>query len=185
MARIILLVMFMLLVGAVALGVKSCAEREPPAPPARDSSGLIALRDGSTMIAEPGTVGRELADWLAAGKSGRRRFELGGEEFVGRTAEPTVESLGRIPRLVAMLEANPDVDLVVIGHSDRSDDAAADMALSLARARMLVGRLEAAGIEADRMTVEAKGSAEPLVAEDSAEGRRRNQRVSLLLVRPE
>lgn len=183
MARIILLVMFMLLFGAIAFGVKSCSEREPPDPPARDSSGLIALRDGSTMIAERGTVGRELADWLAADKVERRHFELGGEEFVARTAQPTIESLGRIPRLAAMLEANPDVNLVVIGHSDRSGDPAADTALSLARARMLVSHLEAAGIEGRRLSVEARGSAEPLMSDDSAEGRRRNQRVSLILVR--
>lgn len=185
MARILLLAMFMLLVGAVALAVKSCSDRPSPERVVTNSSGLVALRDGSTMMAEHGTVGRELVDWLAAGKAGQRRFELGGQEFVGRTAEPTAESLGRIPRLVAMLRANPDVDVIVIGHSDRTEDSAADMALSLARARMLVGRLEAAGIEADRLKVEARGAAEPLASDATAEGRRRNQRVSLVLVRPE
>ena len=185
MARILLLAMFIVLVGAVAMAVKSCSDRAPPEHEVTDSSGLVALRDGSTMMAEHGTVGRDLVDWLAAGEEGQRRFELGGQEFVERTAEPTAESLGRIPRLVAMLRANPDVDVIVIGHTDNTQDAAADMALSLARARMLVGRLEAAGIEPERLKVEARGSAEPLASDATAEGRRRNQRVSLVLVRDE
>src|SRR5258706_11027915 len=43
------------------------------------------------MVAAPGTVARELVDWLETDEQ-QRLFELGGQEFVGRSSEPTMES---------------------------------------------------------------------------------------------
>jgi len=182
MVRLVLLIVFVLLVTATALAIKSCTKDDPAAaPPMSRDSGLVSLDDGSTMIAPDGTVGRELVDWMAQSSPQQRLFELGGEEFVDRTAEPTLESRSRIPRLVAMLRANPDVDLVIVGHSDPSADPQADLALSLLRAQTLLGLLEEGGVEARRMRAEGRGAAEPIADNATAEGRSRNQRVTLLL----
>src|SRR3546814_4433770 len=62
-------------------------------------SSDLALRDGSTMMAQQGSIGRQLVDWLAARGPGEKTFELGGQEFVGRSATPTPESIGRVSRL--------------------------------------------------------------------------------------
>jgi hypothetical protein len=48
-------------------------------------------------------------DGLVSGNRVSHTFELGGHEFVGRTDHPTQKSMGRLPRLVAMLKANPEV----------------------------------------------------------------------------
>ena len=45
--------------------------------PRGDPGAIVALRDGSTLVAHPGTPGRAIADWLASGAH-EGRFELGG-----------------------------------------------------------------------------------------------------------
>lgn len=182
-----MLAMFMLLVTSVTMALKSCGEQHASDGRATggDASGLVSLQDGSTLIAEPGTVGRDLVDWLAAREPGRKVFELGGQEFIGRTAQPTSESLGRATRLIAMLRANPDVRMTIVGHSDPSGDERADIALSLARAQTLYRLVRDGGIAPARLEVLARGSSQPLLPNDSPVNRARNQRVSLVLSRKE
>ncbi len=182
MVRILFFLLFVILVASITVGIKNWSERPSPQP-AGAAADLVALRDGSTMIAEQGTVGRDLVDWLAQRQPGQKSFELGGQEFLGRSSEPTAESIGRIPRLAAMLRANPDVHATVIGHADRSEDPDADMALSRARAETLVRRLQEEGISPTRLMVEARGSADPIATDDSPGDRARNERVSLVLTR--
>ncbi|PZU07762.1 OmpA family protein [Sphingomonas sp.] len=185
MVRLVLFLLFALAFMSVALAVKSCSNDMPdPAPgPVGNPAGVVALSDGSTMIAQPGSVGRDLVDWLARGDPGRKKFELGGQEFVGRTAVPTAESLGRTSRLIAMLRANPDVDVTIVGHTDPSDDAAADRSLGLARANALSRLLRDGHIAAGRISVESRGSSDPIAPNGTVEGRARNQRVTLYLSR--
>lgn len=186
MARMILLFVFIALVVSGALALKRCSEQfsREPTEVRGDPSGIVALADGSTMVAPRGTVGRALVDWLARREPGQKAFELGGQEFVGRTAELTAESRGRVPRLIAMLRANPDVKLVIVGHTDPSGDEAADRAVSQARADVLLGMLRDGRISSHRLRTEARGASDPIAPNDSPGNRQRNQRVSLILSRP-
>lgn len=183
----ILLLVFMALVVSGSLAVKRCSQQSPPEPAdvPGDPSVIVALADGSTMVAPHGTVGRALVDWLARREPGQKAFELGGQEFVGRTAQPTTESLGRIPHLIAMLRANPDVTVVIVGHTDPSGDETADRALSQARADVVRDMLRDDRISAHRLSTEARGASDPIAPNDSPGNRRRNQRVSLILSRAE
>lgn len=185
MARLLLILFPILLAAAIILSIRAC-QNQPSNVEIRDAekAGLVALSDGSTMIAKDGTVGRDLVDWLASRHSTEKSFELGGHQFVGRTTEPTAETLGRIPRLVAMLKANPDVKAVIVGHTDPSGDATVDRDVALKRAQTLANLLEDGGIDAQRLTVESVGASEPLTKSDTKEGRASNQRVSLTLLRP-
>jgi hypothetical protein len=150
--------------------------------PRGDPAAIVALRDGSTLMAQPGTPGRQIVDWLAA-DAPEGRFELGGRQFTGRSAEPTVEAKARVPRLIAMLRSDSSVHVDIVGHSDHSGDAAADRALSEERARSVERLLHAGGITRNRIHVEGRGGAEPIADEATADGRQRNQRVSLILWR--
>lgn len=188
MARLLLFLLSATLLIAVAMAMKSCSNADDAPSDLSGSeggTGLVALHDGSTMMAQPGTVGRDLVDWLAARRAGQKAFELGGQEFVGRTATPTAESIGRVPRLIAMLRANPDVRVTVIGHAAPSGNEQADRALGAARAEMLARLLREGGVSPDRISTDSKGSAVPLTSSATAVGRARNQRVSLILSRNE
>jgi len=187
MARTILLFFFIALVVAGSLTLERCSEDSlaEPTEMRGDPSAIVALADGSTMVAPRGTVGRALVDWLARREPGQKTFELGGQEFVGRTAELTTESRGRVPRLVAMLHANPDVKVVIVGHSDPSGDEAADRAISQVRADVLLDMLRDGRIASHRLRTEARGASDPIAPNDSPGNRQRNQRVSLVLSRTE
>ncbi len=133
------------------------------------------------MMAASGTVTRALVDWLQADTPGSKTFDLGGELFAPRTADPTPDSLGRLPRLVAMLKAYPQVDLVAVGHASASGDPRQDAALATARAERLVDLLKQAGIDGNRLHVESQGSADPLPGVNAASPR--NDSVSVVLKR--
>jgi outer membrane protein OmpA-like peptidoglycan-associated protein len=185
--RMIMLFVFMALIVSGSLALKRCGEVSPPEPTEvrGDPSAIVALADGSTMAAPRGTVARDLVDWLASREPGQKNFELGGKEFVGRTAELTPESRGRVPHLIAMLRANPDVKVVIVGHTDPSGDEAADRALSQARADVLLGMLRDGRISAHRLSTVARAASDPIAPNDSPGNRQRNERVSLILRRSE
>jgi hypothetical protein len=175
----------MLVIVAIAMRESSSNRSQPSAGTASPggASHIVALPDRSTLHVPEGTVGRDIVDWLASGEAATSKFELGGDQFVGRTAEPTPELSARATRLVKLLKAYPDVKATVVGHTDASSDAEADKALSLARAQRLVQLLKSGGIRADRLQAEGHGSSEPLADNHTAAGQDRNQRVSLMLRR--
>ncbi len=185
MARMILLVLFIGLIFFGSIAVKRYSEESSPNPRGvdGDSSAIVALADGSTMAVPRGTVGRALVDWLSGRQPGQKTFELGGQEFVGGTAELTPESRGRITRLVAMLRANPDVKVVIVGHAAPSGNEAADRAMSQARADVVLEQLRDGRIASHRLSTEARAASDPIVPNDSPRNRQRNQLVSLILSR--
>jgi outer membrane protein OmpA-like peptidoglycan-associated protein len=150
----LLLSIAVLVIVALAM-VRSCASH-PGKPvagavsPSGDSD-IVALRDRSTLHVPKGTVGRDLVDWLARSDATPATFELAGQQFVGRSAEPTPELIGRASRLVAVLRAHPEVSVTIVGHTAPSADAVADQALSLARAQRLVQLLASDGIRPARL----------------------------------
>jgi outer membrane protein OmpA-like peptidoglycan-associated protein len=183
--RMLTIAALVAILGGGAFTLERCT-REAPAPSHASSSSVdavVELNDGSTMFAARGTVGRTLIDWLADRKPGQRDFELGGQEFVGQTARLTGESIGRVQRFIAMLRANPEVKVTVVGHTDRSGDPEADLAMSMARAQTVVRLLEKGNISAARLQAQAHGGTEPLASNATEAGRQKNRRVSLILSR--
>ena len=192
MARIILLGLLLLLAAAAVLGLRACDDRaERAAHPVtavnpETADQIVGLPDGETLVAAKGSVGRGLIDWLDARKRRAASFEVGGREFAEGTATPTPEGAGRLPRLIMILRAYPEVHVTIVGHSERSSDPAADIALSRARAEFVAGELIAGGLEKSRVDVRAAGSATPLPADSPLRaGGASNERGSLILTRPE
>ena len=183
-ARLVLLGLFIIIVVTGSLALKS--RMNAPAASAPDAGGdspaVVSLHGGATLIAEPGTVGREIVDWLAS-DAPRGRFELGGRQFDGRSVEPTIEARARLPRLIAMLNSDSDVDVLLVGHSDRSADPTADQALSEARARAVRRMLEASGISSARIKFEGRGGTQPIGDDRTPVGRAQNERITLELTR--
>lgn len=188
MARLILLALMLLLAAAAVLGLRACTEQaERPVAKANPqvADAIVGLPDGETLIAAKGSVGRGLIDWLDASEGSMASFEVGGREFVEGSATPTAEGAGRLPRLVMILRAYPDVHVTIVGHSGPSGDPAADKELSRARAQFVADELLAGGLEAARVSIRAAGSAEPLPADSPLRaGGASDNRVSLTLTRP-
>jgi outer membrane protein OmpA-like peptidoglycan-associated protein len=184
MGRVVLIFALIALLVSATVALKSCQNSVPAETKGRpaDANSIVALRNGATLVAKPGTPGRELVDWLAS-KDPTHDFELGGRQFEGRSVEPSAEAKGRLTRLVAMLTANENVRIHIIGHSDRTGDPQADRTLSEARAHYVADALDDAGIARERISFEGRGGDQPIASNDTPAGRDRNQRVSIVLTR--
>jgi len=72
--------------------------------------------------------------------------------------------------------------ILVVGHTDTSGDASYNDALSLKRAQSVADYLVATGTKEDAIRVLGRGSRDPIVSNDTLEGRIHNRRVDILLV---
>jgi phosphate transport system substrate-binding protein len=72
--------------------------------------------------------------------------------------------------------------LRVIGHADGLSPARGNLAYSLERAEVIASYLRAKGVPRERIETIGRGEAEPLATNTTAEGRKKNRRVDLLLL---
>ncbi len=97
------------------------------------------------------------------------------------------ESADYLENLVLLLRKYPSVRLTLHGFTDAIGDYTYNVKLSLARANAVAGILEAAGIDAGRITVQEHGETDPVAmnktagGEDCPEGRAFNRRVEIVL----
>jgi len=156
----------------------------PPAPPPdRDGDSIADASDAC-----PDDAGMENED---PSKHGCPRAVLRGsriditEQIKFRVNSAELDPAGD-PVLDAVLEvlnAHPEVSLVrVEGHTDDRGRRSANLRLSKARAAAVAKWLVGHGVAASRLTSQGFGSSQPLVANDSDEGRRHNRRVELHVV---
>jgi OOP family OmpA-OmpF porin len=81
-------------------------------------------------------------------------------------------------KLVAAALAEDGRKIKVVGHTDNSGKAEANLELSKKRAEAVVAALVAAGAPAANLTAEGKGSDEPVADNSSAAGRAKNRRIA-------
>jgi outer membrane protein OmpA-like peptidoglycan-associated protein len=102
----------------------------------------------------------------------------------GSSALPTAAD-GALAEIAAFLERHPDRRVLLRGHTDATGSATANLALSQARAAAVRDALVTIGIEPARLRVEGVGAAEPVADNATAQGRRQNRRVDILLDLPD
>lgn len=89
------------------------------------------------------------------------------------------ESQGTVDEVAKALKSAPDLKLEVGGHTDNVGQAAANQALSEARAKAVQAALVAQGIAAARLSARGYGDTKPIADNRSEEGRAKNRRVEL------
>src|SRR5512146_816267 len=90
------------------------------------------------------------------------------------------QSMGTIRQIVAMLESSPTLKLEIDGHTDSDGNAAANLALSQARADAVKQILVEQGIDATRLTARGFGSSKPVAPNTTLEGKANNRRVEFV-----
>jgi len=113
------------------------------------------------------------ADMLASGKlvTYGIRFASGSD-----VVEP--ESAPVLRQITAYLQANPNVKLEIVGHTDNTGSPASNLDLSKRRAASVAHVLSGEfGIAAERFTTDGKGDTESIASNGSTEGRAANRRV--------
>jgi len=89
-----------------------------------------------------------------------------------------------LDQLVSTLTEAPEARLEVGGHSDQSGEAIRNTRLSRERADAVRWYLVDQGVSAERIVTIGHGPDLPVASNDSAEGRARNRRSELILIRP-
>jgi len=91
-------------------------------------------------------------------------------------------SLPRISQLVKLLQDDPEAGVLIIGHLD-GELASQDSALSSQQAQAIAAIFRLGGFGRERLLFKGMGGEMPRAANDSAEGRKQNRRVELLVTR--
>ena len=112
----------------------------------------------------------------------RARLVLRGVNFAFDRAALAAGSQAIISVAAEILNENPGVRVRVEGYTDSTGPAAYNMGLSHRRAESVSRALVAGGVAASRLKVEAFGSTHPLANNATAEGRRLNRRVQLVVL---
>jgi OOP family OmpA-OmpF porin len=85
-----------------------------------------------------------------------------------------------VAEIVKMLKAAPELKVGIEGHTDNVGQAAANKALSEARARSVMAAVAAGGIDAKRLSAAGLGQERPIADNRGEEGRAKNRRVELV-----
>jgi outer membrane protein OmpA-like peptidoglycan-associated protein/tetratricopeptide (TPR) repeat protein len=109
-----------------------------------------------------------------------------GEEFVFENVffefdkyELKSESISSLKRLYKFLTENPNVNLLIEGHTDNIGNRTYNMQLSRQRAQSVKTYLVAEGLHPARLMVDGRGDLEPMAPNTSAENQARNRRITI------
>jgi outer membrane protein OmpA-like peptidoglycan-associated protein len=145
---------------AAGAAVTVAAGQTPPAP----------------VILPPDEIARIFGDALGALPPPARRFvlyfELGNDTL-------TAESQAQVPAILALVAERGQPDVAIIGHTDTTGTAAANVTLGLRRATLVRDRLVAAGLDGGLIEVASHGESNPLEPTPDNTEQARNRRVEV------
>jgi outer membrane protein OmpA-like peptidoglycan-associated protein len=111
----------------------------------------------------------------------KKKIVLRGVNFDFDKATIRPDAARILDEAVETLRAEPDVDVLIVGHTDSVGSESYNLRLSERRARAVRDYLVRKGISAARLRVKGMGEAEPVASNDTPEGRAQNRRVELLV----
>jgi outer membrane protein OmpA-like peptidoglycan-associated protein len=112
-------------------------------------------------------------------EKGARSVILRGVNFQTGSARLTPEARDVLRDIASQLVENPQYRIQISGHTDASGSAAANLRLSLARARTVETFLEANGVPPLQLTAKGFGPDVPIASNKTVAGRAENRRVEL------
>ena len=111
---------------------------------------------------------------------GVRVIELNSVRFPEGSAEILGEHAAELDRVAAIMNALPNVTMLVVGHSDQRGSEESNFAISVAHAQSVVSYMAGQGIEPDRMSARAVGESDLLTLNDDAAALALNRRTEFV-----
>jgi len=126
----------------------------------------------------------QLAQFIASKpKNPARTFTFDGLTFETSSNRITTASRPEVNNLIEIMKAYPDLRIRIEGHTDNTGNPDTNRELSLNRANAVRSALLAAGIVDVRVTTRGYGSTQPTASNDTEEGRQRNRRIDVAIVK--
>jgi OOP family OmpA-OmpF porin len=141
-------------------------------------AGAAVLPDGCALVGDcrrprPGEAVDERGCALD------QSFILRGVKFEFDSAVLTAEARRILDKVAETLQAYPDIDVELEGHTDNIGTPAYNLGLSERRANSVKAYLVGKGINPQRMTPVGYGLSRPIADNSTEEGREENRRVEL------
>ncbi|GGA18601.1 OmpA family protein [Neptunicoccus cionae] len=145
------------------------------------SPGARSIEGGEPALKPPETL-VEPAE--VAGQIGPVSLVLEGLEFETGSAELGNDPTGSLSKLADLLKQDPDVKVLLVGHSDMSGSVEANIAISTKRADSVRRALiRDHGIDAGRLSAHGVGFLSPRADNATEAGRQKNRRVEAVFSR--
>jgi outer membrane protein OmpA-like peptidoglycan-associated protein len=90
-----------------------------------------------------------------------------------------------LDQFATSLQANAGTRVTIIGHTDSTGTDAINNPLSVNRAASTRDYLVSRGVARDRISIDGRGSMQPIASNDNPAGRAQNRRVEILVAEPE
>ena len=100
-----------------------------------------------------------------------------------RSAELADSSRAELHTLVDLMRENPSIIIEIGGHTDNTGNATDNLSLSKRRAEAVVKFLTDQGITANRLQAKGYGSTRPIAENTTVEGRAKNRRSEMKILR--
>lgn len=109
---------------------------------------------------------------------------LSGVHFEFNKARLMLDSQTVLDKVAESLGNEPDVHIIIMGHTDSIGSDAYNLKLSQSRAESVVRYLTGKGISESRQKAKGYGESKPVADNNTDEGRERNRRVELQVISP-
>ncbi|UUM31252.1 OmpA family protein [Vibrio japonicus] len=147
--------------------------------------GIVYKFGGSEEVVEPVVV-EEMVEEVVVEEpvvvtktfSAKR---LGTESFEVNSSQLKAESAAKLDDLVKFLNDYPQANVEIVGYTDTSGAASYNQALSEKRAQSVADALTAKGVDASRISARGEGENNPIVSNETLEGRQQNRRVEIIV----
>jgi outer membrane protein OmpA-like peptidoglycan-associated protein len=101
--------------------------------------------------------------------------------FASGTAKLPANAMPTVDQLAARLKNNPEIKVVIEGHTDNVGDPGYNQTLAMKRAEAVRSALVHQGIDPSRITVRSLGEQNPVASNDTGAGRRENRRADVII----
>jgi len=169
-------------------GVPDCIDKCPNTPKncrPVDKNGCPPDTDGDgvpdCMDKCKGTPKGHSVDENGCPPVGEELMILTGINFAFDSSKLDKESEVIIGRAVDNLKRNPQMKVLIEGHTDSTGAEDYNMGLSIRRAQAVKDFMVSQGIAKERLSIKGFGETQPLVSNDTKEGRAQNRRVEFVV----
>lgn len=163
-------------VSVLALSIGACSKDEsrdqaqvappPPVAEALPPAPTPAEQFAASVVNIGGSQTNDAVKLVLAGD----RFARGSGKF---EAGDTIDAVAKL------MSEHPDARVMIEGYTDDRGGNALNQRLSEQRARSVQAALTERGVDASRIEVAGRGSAQPVASNDTPDGRAQNRRVEL------
>lgn len=145
----------------------------------------VKLCNGESLSLLQDSFNYNLATFLASGNNSElpKTFVFDHLNFDSATTTLTPDSRATVNDLIVVMKACPNAQVQLVGHTDSTGDPTSNVTLSQNRADTVKDILASNGIAADRMSTVGYGQARPIASNDTDEGKARNRRTELVVVK--